>query len=100
MSADFPMARGGAVNQHWIALFSGNDISQADPFLRRVVEALEQRNVKAEMDVGVDTLMEGFRETYREHLQGQIERVVLNPYGVTVKEFMRSGRKYFGASGA
>jgi ATP-dependent protease HslVU (ClpYQ) peptidase subunit len=71
----------------WVAMIGGNDVSQAVMVIEKAARILRGK--------GNDfpTVVNGFKQAYREHYEETVADEFLIPYQMTLREFKRSGRK-------
>lgn len=79
-----------AVNRGWVAMFAGDDTTQAPRIHARVVDVLTG------VDADQPLVEKAFINAYHETLVEKIENAVLSPYGLRLSEFIQSGYKQFG----
>jgi 20S proteasome alpha/beta subunit len=94
ISSDAPFVKGWVVHPKWTALFSGNDITQVDPYLQSVRDALQE-----EREYTVAEVMAVFREQYQRYRLERVEQEVLGVYKLTMEQFLADGQQMFGEMG-
>jgi hypothetical protein len=75
------------VHGEWSAMIGGNDVAQCVPVLERAKQVL-----KGKSDDFL-VVMRGFKRAYQQHRQEVITDEFLSPYGMTLEEFKKKGRK-------
>ncbi len=88
-SADSIGLKSYVVGKTWIAMFSG-DASEAETLLSRARKPLIKQNPDADMMAKV------FTDAYVSEQVYRAESQVLGSYGLTMNEFVKNGKKFFG----
>jgi len=91
MSADMSARKMHAIGNHWVAMFSGNDISHTTPMLRHV-KHLIQIDRESLPDV-----VNAFVSAFKEQLRLRADNEILAALGYSLDEFKMSGLVQLGA---
>jgi hypothetical protein len=84
MSADFAAIKVKRIGDHWIALYSGSDVSYVPTIVREVKGRCRE-------DDSLDNVSAAFRQAIQNQLRVKIENEVLASLGYTLEDFRQNG---------
>lgn len=88
MSGDFAAIKIFGVGKHWIAQYSGADVSYVPAIVREV---------KATSGDSLASVCKAFRGAFQHQLRLKIENGILAPLGYTLEDFRKNGLSQLGA---
>jgi hypothetical protein len=89
MSADSVIVKVEPFHKDWVAMMSADDLTQCIPVIERAAEYVAGRANKPH------TIRSAFKRAFSQHLVEMREDAALSHYGLTMKEFIKSGKKRF-----
>jgi 20S proteasome alpha/beta subunit len=89
-SADATSRKVEIIDNNWVVMFSGNDISPFVPIVNPVFNAISGQQVT------LDLMTSEFVKSYQRYVVNRITSEVLSPYDLTMKEFREDGLAQFG----
>lgn len=99
-SADYLMEKMDPIHPNWIAMLSGEDITQAVPIWDRVRRNLGYVSVRGPYpeEKTLEQVVRAFVTAFQEHRKQEIEDRFLTQHNLTVERFINEGKKLLGAS--
>jgi len=93
VSGDTLAAKFMPIGRTWMAMFSGNDVSPAEPIAARVNKRVQQSD-----PVTAEELALAFEEEYAAEVRRRAEAQVLSVLGLKMETFLNDGLKKLGSS--
>ena len=89
MSADSIIVKVEPFHKDWFAMMSADDLTQCVPIIEKAAEYVAGRANK------LHTIRSAFKRAFSQHLVEMREDTALSKYGLTMKEFLKTGKKKF-----
>jgi hypothetical protein len=87
MSADSVIVKVEPFHKDWFAMMSADDLTQCVPIIERAAEYVAGRANK------LHTIRLAFKRAFSQHLVEMQEDAALSRYGLTMREFVKNGKK-------
>jgi len=89
ISADKTAVKAEPFHSQWVAMMSGDDITQCIPIIEKAKEYFQKRNNTLAVARAV------FKRAFQRHLIEMRQDAVLGGYGMSMEDFLRNGKRRF-----